>query len=145
MPQRRGTWRQRLQVLERNVGHGVLSGQFVVDQRYAAYQHVHETLQHPRGGGPNYVSIPLEARHREWYRGIAAGLLDGSSPVRMADAMADLDSQVRILAPVDENDLRRSGAYTVTSDGAVVIQRAPDVPRLTDAELRAKSARRGAR
>lgn len=137
-----GTWRQRLEVLERNVGRGALIGGYTVDQRYAAYQHVHEGLNHPRGGGPRYVSIPLEARHREWYRGIASGLLDGSAPARMAEAMDDLDGQVRVLAPVDENDLRRSGAYTVTDDGAAVIQRAAEVPRMSDAELRAKRARR---
>lgn len=142
---RKGTWRQRLDQLERNVGGGALVGQYTVDQRYAAYQHVHQNLRHPRGGTHSYVSVPLQARHREWYRGIADGLLDGSAPARMADAMDDLDGQVRILAPLDENDLRRSGAYTVTSDGGAVLQRAADVPRLSDAQLRAKSARRSAR
>lgn len=140
---RKGTWRARLDQLARNVGEGALVGRYAVDQRYAAYQHAHKNLRHPRGGGPDYVSIPLQARHREWYRGIASGLLDGSAPVRMADAMDDLDGQVRILAPIDENDLRRSGQYTVTSDGGVVIQQAPEVPRLSDAQLRAK--KRGSR
>ena len=143
MPQ--GTWRQRLTILERMDGSGVLAGEYRVDQRYAAYQHNTEGLRHPRGGGPRFVTIPLEARHREWYRGLAAGLLDGSLAPRMAQAMDDLDGQVRLMAPLDENDLRRSGAYTVTDDGAAVIQRGPDVPRLTDAELRAKAARRGRR
>lgn len=138
----RGTWRQRLAVLERNVGDGDLAGQYAIDQRYAAYQHNTEGLNHPRGGGPRYVSIPLEARHQEWYRGIARGLLDGAAPARMAEAMDDLDSQVRVLAPVDENDLRQSGQYTVTDGGAPIIQRAPDVGRLTDAQLREKSRRR---
>lgn len=142
---RKGTWRQRLDQLARNVGDGALVGQYAVDQRYAAYQHVHEGLNHPRGGGPHYVSTPLRARHDEWFRDIAEGLLDGSAPARMARAMDDLDAQVRILAPLDENDLRRSGQYTVTDDGAAVIKRAPDVPRLSDAELRAKAARRGRR
>lgn len=141
MPQQ-GTWRRRLDTLEQNVGRGDLRGTYFVDQRYAAYQHVHKGLNHPRGGGPDYVSIPLEARHREWYRGIASGLLNGSSTARMAEAMDDLDSQVRILAPVDENDLRRSGAYHVTDDGAAAITRAAEVPRLTDAQLREKARRR---
>lgn len=142
---RKGTWRERLQVLEQNVGSGALVGRYAVDQRYAAYQHVHEHLRHPRGGGPRYVSAPLQARHREWFRDIARGLLDGSAPVRMAGALDDLDGQVRVLAPLDENDLRRSGRYTVTDGDAVFVQRAADQPRLTDAELRAKSARRGRR
>lgn len=140
---RKGTWRSRVDQLERNVGRGALVGRYAVDQRYAADQHVQQNYRHPRGGGPNYVSIPLQARHREWYRGIAAGLLDGSAPARMADAMDDLDGQVRVLAPLDENDLRRSGQYAVTDAGAVVIQQAPEVPRLTDEQLRAK--RRGRR
>lgn len=137
MPQR-GTWRARLQALGRNVGEGDLAGTYWVDQRYAAYQHVHEWLKHPRGGGPNYVSIPLAARHREWFRDIARGLLDGSAAARMAGAMGDLDGQVRVLAPVDENDLRRSGQYVVTDGDAVVVQQAPDVARLSEAQLRAK-------
>jgi hypothetical protein len=140
-----GTWRQRLAQLERNVGHGALVGQYVVDQRYAAVQHENTSYNHPRGGGPHYVSTPLRARNREWYRDIAEGLLEGSAAARMARSMDDLDAQVRILAPLDENDLRRSGSYTVTDNGSAVVQRSADVPRLSDAELRAKSARRGRR
>lgn len=139
---RKGTWRQRLDQLERNVGRGALVGQYTVDQRYAAKQHEELSYRHPRGGGPRYVSIPLAQRHREWFRGIAQGLLDGTAPQRMTDAMDDLDGQVRILAPLDENDLRRSGAYTVTDGGGVVVDRPAEVPRLTDEQLREKARRR---
>lgn len=139
---KKGTWRQQLDRLERNVGHGTLHGEFYVDQRYAAYQHVHKHLRHPRGGGPDYVSIPLRAEHKEWYRGIAAGLLDGSAPDKMADAMDQLNDAIKFYAPVDENDLRRSGGYTVRDGAQVHTRKAPEQRRLTDAQLRAKSARR---
>lgn len=135
----RGTWRARLQVLGRNVGRGSLVGQYAVDQRYAAYQHVHQNLRHPRGGGPNYVSAPLQARHGHWFRQIASSLLDGTAGRQMVDAMDDLDGYVRLLAPLDQNDLRRSGQYTVSDNGTIVTRRAPDVPRLTDAQLRLKA------
>jgi hypothetical protein len=116
--------------LAEQVGDGPLVGRYVVNQRYAAYQHVHEGLNHPRGGGPNYVSAPLKARHKAWYRRIAGGLLSGQAPARMAEAMEDLDQQVTRLAPVDLNNLRQSGAVTVLSGGRPVYSRPPRVPRL---------------
>lgn len=140
---KKGNWRERLDQLERNVGHGVLEGGYNVNQRYAADQHVKQHYNHPRGGGPDYVSIPVERRHKEWFRGIADGLLDGNAPARMVDAMDDLDAQVRVLAPLDENDLRRSGAYTVTDGGQVHADRPAEQPRLTEQQLAAKRRRRG--
>ena len=130
MPRQRGTFRERLTLLADQVGHGVLRGQYVVNQRYAAYQHVHEHLNHPRGGGPHYVSGPLQGSYRAWYRHIARGLLDGTAPARMVDAMEDLDRQAGIAAPVDLNNLRQSGAVTVTAGGAAVYVRPPRVARL---------------
>jgi hypothetical protein len=130
VPRKRGTFRQRLDQLARQVGDGDLVGRYHVNQRYAAYQHVHEHLEHPRGGGPHYVSAPLRARYRAWYRHIAAGLLSGQAPARMADAMEDLDRQVTGRAPVETGALRGSGAYTVVSGGAVVYVRPARVARL---------------
>lgn len=130
MASRKSTFRRRLDQLAAQVGEGDLIGRYQVNQRYAAYQHVHHTLNHPRGGGPDYVSNPLKDRHRAWYRHIAAGLLSGQAPARMVEAMEDLDAQVSRLAPVDLNNLRQSGAVTVLSDGATVYVRPPRVARL---------------
>jgi hypothetical protein len=130
VPPRRSTFRTRLDRLADLVGDGDLVGRYVVNQRYAAYQHVHEGLNHPGGGGPNYVSAPLRARHKAWYRHIAAGLLSGQAPARMAEAMEDLDSQVTRLAPVDLGVLRQSGAVAVLSGGRPVYSRPARVPRL---------------
>lgn len=126
----RSTFRQRLAQLAATVGDGDLVGTYTVGQRYAAVQHVRRDYRHPRGGGPDYVSIPLRARHRVWFRGIAAGLLSGRAPARMAASLEDLDAQVRRLAPVDLGNLRRSGAVVVTTTGTPVYRRPAEVPRL---------------
>ena len=132
MPALQSTFRQRLDQLAAQVGEGSLVGRYTVNQRYAAYQHVHTHLRHPRGGGPNYVSDPLRERHRAWYRHIADGFLSGRAPARMADALEDLDRQVALRAPVDLNNLRQSGAITVLSGGQTVYVRPARVPRLPD-------------
>lgn len=129
MPRRRGTFRARLDVHARTIGEGPLLGRYAVDQRYAAYQHVHETLNHPRGGGPDFVSAPLKARHRAWFRRIAARFLSGQAPIAMAEAMEDLDSQVSRLAPIETGDLRGSGSVTVLSGASVVYLRPARVAR----------------
>lgn len=127
----RGTWRQRLDELARNVGDGDLVGQYKVDQRYAAYQHVHR-LRHPRGGQKDYVSDPLKARNSSWYRGIARVFLHGGAELAMAQALEDLDRQVGVLAPVDLNNLRQSGSITVLSAGRPVYVRPARIARLPD-------------
>lgn len=129
MPRKRGTFRQRLDVHARMIGDGPLRGRYAVDQRYAAYQHVHEHLRHPRGGGPNYVSVPLRARHRAWFRTIAARFLSGGAPQAMVQALEDLDSQVTRLAPIETGALRGSGSITVLSGSAVLYTRPARVPR----------------
>jgi hypothetical protein len=128
----RSTFRARLDELAQRVGDGPLIGRYAVDQRYAAVQHVRRDYRHPRGGGPDYVSAPLRARHRAWYRGIAAALLRGRADVAMADALEDLDQQVTVLAPVDLGNLRQSGSITVTSAGRPVYVRPARVARLPD-------------
>jgi hypothetical protein len=132
----RSTFRQRLTVLAQTVGDGDLVGTYQVSQRYAAVQHVRRDYRHPRGGGPDYVSAPLRARHRSWYRQIAARFLSGGAEQAMAAALEDLDAQVRRLAPVDLGVLRRSGAVTVTAAGAPVYRRPPEVARLPDQRRR---------
>lgn len=132
----KSTYRQRLDQLARNVGDGTLTGRYWVDQRYAAYQHVHKHLRHPRGGGPGYVSSPLLARHGAWYRGIAAGFLHGHAVVRMAQSLEDLDRQVTALAPVDLNNLRQSGSIAVLANGRPVYVRRAFVARLPDTNRR---------
>lgn len=140
-----GTWRARLRALEEMIGEGDLVGRVVVDQRYAAYQHVHQDLNHPLGGGPNYLSRPLLERARRHTRQLARGFLDDGAKAAMADNLEDICAQVAILAPLDFNDLRRSASPTVEDRGNVIYHRAPGVKRLTDSELRFKRAILGSR
>jgi hypothetical protein len=128
----KGTFRARLDELAQRVGDGPLVGRYAVNQSYAAYQHVHRHLRHPRGGGPDYVSPPLRARYRRWFRGIADALLSGNAARAMADALEDLDRNVGVLAPVDLGNLRQSGSITVLSAGRPVYTRPARVARLPD-------------
>lgn len=132
------------------VGHGMLEGKVEVSQVYAASQHEGgwvtgpnagvAIVNHPRGGGPKYLEQPLlEKGTGEYPRRLAARALEPDGLRRaMIDNMEDLARQVSERAPVEFEDLRRSGHPTVTSDGALVYDRPPEVPRLSDEELRAK-------
>lgn len=127
---KQGTWSAKLDELERRIGDGALSMVFKVDQRYAAYQHVHQHLNHPRGGGPNYVSQPLSARHKEYVRFYAEAMLKGEGVRALADAGEDLNSYVQVLAPLDLNNLRQSGSWAVYDHGTEVYERPAQVARL---------------
>jgi len=76
-------------------------------------------------------------------RHLADTVLDGDLTEAMADNMRHLVGEVEHLAPIDENDLPRSGHAQVHDQGRLVFDQPPKVHRLSDAELRAKAARRG--
>lgn len=64
---------------------------------------------------------------------------DGSEIERgMAEAMEDLSDDAEAKAPVEFADLKNSGHPSVTSDGATVYDRPPNVHRLSKEELKAK-------
>lgn len=126
-----GTWAQRLEELERRVGEDVLQGQFIVNQPYAAYQHVHEELRHPRGGGPHFVTAPLLENHRDYLQHVADGVLDGDAVQHMADAMEDMSDELLVRAPVLHTPLRNSGHPVVRDNGVVMYDRPPIAPRVT--------------
>lgn len=66
-------------------------------------------------------------------RGSGQGLTEAA--VNVAE---DLSATAADRTPVEFGDLRNSGHPTVTDDGAIVYDRPPAVPRLSEAELRAK-------
>ena len=53
--------------------------------------------------------------------------------------MEHLSGELKIHAPILFNHLRRSGHPIVTKDGLTIYDRAPEVARLTEAQLRAQS------
>lgn len=125
-----GTWRARLDELETLVGSGTLEGQIIVNQAYAAYQEVHEHLNHPRGGIPHYVGSSLLARQNHYVNNLADGVLTGQLVAKMVENMEDMSDQVLLNAPVLYTPLRNSGHPAVRDDGHVVYDRAPHAGRV---------------
>jgi len=124
------TWRPRFEELERMVGHGVLSGQLDVNQAYAAYQEVHEGLNHPRGGGPHYVGQTLLDNYNRWFEHLADGVLNDTVTIKMAENMEEFADGVFTRAPVLYTFLRSSGHPVVVDNGSVTYDRPPLAPRL---------------
>jgi len=137
------TFAERIEALRTLTGRGQrLQGSVVVDQRYAKYQHEHLELHHPRGGQARYLAAPLMDHYRGYLGDYAKTVLaDGGQPA-MKRSMEHLADQVELTAPVEFNDLRRSGHPAVTLGERTVYDRPPKQRRLTDEELRAKSRAR---
>jgi hypothetical protein len=135
-----GTFSERIAELRRMVGDGArLTGTCTVDQIYAKYQHERTELHHPRGGRAFYLREPLFGNYRDYLSDYARTVLhDGGQPA-MKRSMEHLSDQVELTAPVEWNDLRKSGHPTVEQGGRTIYDRAPKAARLTAEELRAKS------
>jgi hypothetical protein len=133
----------RLEELRTQTGcdQGKLEGQVEVDQVYAHYQHERLDLHHPRGGQARYLIEPLYAGTRRWVSEIAADFLDDGGHRAMRNWMEDLaeDGGVATHAPVEFDDLRRSGHPTVRLGARIIYDRAPRQHRLTAGELRIKA------
>lgn len=123
------------------VGTGRLVGKLVVDQVYAKYQHERLDLSHPRGGGAGYLRKPLHANYADYLQRIAGSLLDGDPARTMAECMEALNTAMSAAAPIEMNNLRRSGNPRVFDSGSKVYDRPAWQRRMSDDELR--SLRRG--
>jgi hypothetical protein len=125
------------------VGPGHLVGKLVVDQVYAKYHHERMDLKHPRGGGPKYLEGPLLADASQYLQKLAKHVLDGELVHAMAECMEGLNGRMSRLAPVEFNNLRRSGNPRVYDHGRLVYNRPAHQRRLSDQEL--KALRKGRR
>lgn len=138
-----GTFGERISELKQIVGAGTLKGSVEVDQIYAMYQHESVWLHHPHGGQAKYLETPLMIHYPDWYGKMASrcyepdGLQD-----EMINAMRELVKGVEEYAPREFGNLRHSGHAVVENDGAVVFDQPPEVPRLSEAEIRAEYRRR---
>jgi hypothetical protein len=138
-----GSFTERMESLIASTGAGTLSSRVEVDQVYAAYQEFREELRHPRGGQAHYLRDSLYHQIEPIMGNLAGGLLEPEGLKGAGRRNAELISDmVEVLAPVEFNDLRRSGHPTATDDGELYFDRAPHVPRLTEEQLRAKGDRR---
>lgn len=143
---RRDSFAERSRELARAVGDGVLQAKITVDQRYAEIQHEHTGYRHAPGRTHHYLSKPLLDRSDEWMSRLAQAAVtaQGSALRReMRELVEDWTRASEQITPIDENDLPRSHARTVTDDGAPVYVRPAAQRRLTEAELEAKRKRRG--
>lgn len=97
------------------------------------------TLHYKNGGGAKYLERPWLDAQEHMMKRFADGLLE---PHGLQDAAIEVaeDGARMVLtnAPVEFGDLRESGHPTVEVDGAVVYDRPPVAPRLSEAELKAK-------
>lgn len=132
-----GTFDARIEELMAAIGGGELTGTTVVDQVYALYQHEDLALHHPRGGGAKYLITPLMEMSEELFMGIAHDFLEDGGKKAMIAGMESLCQAIKITAPVEFNNLRRSGHPIVFDDGAVIYDRPPEQHRLTEAEIEA--------
>lgn len=96
-------------------------------------------LKHPNGGRAKFLETALH--QGSYFEDIAGQILDGGARHAMIDAVEKLDDNSAGLTPKQTSILARSGHPTVTDNGSVVHDRAPEVPRLSDEELRAIHSR----
>lgn len=137
------TFAERIEELRTRVGsdEGHLEGSVSVNQVYAHYQHEHMEFHHPRGGMAKYLEIPLLENASRYVFEIARGWLDDGGREAMKRSMEDLaeDGGVATHAPVEFDDLRRSGHPMVKVGERTIYDREPRQHRLTESELRIKA------
>lgn len=116
-----------------------LTGQVVVDQVYAHYQHEHLEFRHPRGGRALYLQAPLFEHYRSYIQAVADGMLEDGGRRGMQRSVEHLSDQVEEHAPREFLDLARSGHPSVMVGQRIVYDRAPKQHRLSKWELEAKA------
>jgi hypothetical protein len=138
-----GTCTRRLADLRDQTGshEGSLTGEVIVDQVYAHYQHERLDLRHPRGGGALYLTLPLLLHRGRYLDRYARTVLDNGGQDAIKDAVEDLAGTggVETYAPWEFYDLRRSGHPVVRQGLRVIYDRPPHQHRLSPDELRAKA------
>lgn len=90
-------------------------------------------LRHPHGGQAKFLETALHQGN--YFDQIAGAILEGGGRQAMIDATEQLGKDSGALTPKQLTLLAHSDHPTVTDNGAVVYDRAPEVPRLSDAEL----------
>lgn len=128
-----GDFSERMRELQERIGEGILRGEVEVNQHYALEQHENMNYEHPRGGGPKYLSEPLMNKAEAYLGELADNVLEGNLASAMALNMEHLSAELDPAAPIDEDPnpirLRRSGNPKVFDDGQEVYNRPPLDPR----------------
>jgi hypothetical protein len=136
-----GNFGERIDAFLEEFGDGPLEIKNHVDQVYAQNQELTEHFEHPRGGQAHYLRDALFDNAERFMGHIAQEVItpEGSRIHHAAEHVAnELVRETSLRTPVEFGDLKRSGHATVTSDGAVVYDKPPEVPRLTEEQLKRK-------
>lgn len=136
-----GDFSERLDELEFAIGHGDLEMSNEVDQVYAAYIEFGDGFKHPRGGQAHYARDGLYDHIGTYMEDLAARAITETGS-DLSGAAIDVANKIRENTaehtPREFDNLMRSGHSKVTDDGEVIYDRPPDVPRLSEAQLRAQ-------
>lgn len=127
-----------------------LEGKVEFDQVYAFNQHEGRWLNFmgrfgPKAmerGHPKFVEQPLLGGSEGFMRTVADHLLEDGPIAGMIEDVETLADEASAEAPIEFGDLKASAHPTVTADGAIVYDRPPLVPRLSEGQLKAKAAKR---
>lgn len=152
------SFQDRIAELQSQVGVGDLTASIEFDQPYAAVQEEGGWLDflgkdgpkaivnHPGGGGSKYLGSALLNYANRAAQNLADHVLDDEegSLIRAQAANAEkIAADASANAPIEFGDLKESDHPQVLDNGVVVYDRPPAVPRLSDAELKAKGSQRG--
>lgn len=142
--------------LKEIIGDGVLKATNTVNQVYAAPQSrgfwetgplagVH-IRNHPGGGIEDFLGSQIQGTGMRDMLTWVAQAIGEKRPIAesAADTVDDYIRGVRNLAPKQTGNLSKSGAGQVTSDGVVVYDRPPEVPRMSKEQLKALNTSRQA-
>lgn len=113
-----------------------LSNEIKCTLNLAHYQHAGLDLKHPNGGQALYQEQPLYSNVGTYLGQIAEAVLDTGVDAAMIDVVEQFASDTGAATPKELTLLAHSDHPTVTSNGAVIYDRAPEVPRLSESELR---------
>lgn len=132
-----GSFDERIQYLDDEVGFGDLVMGCSVDQPYAQDQHETLHYRHRNGGRAKYLGGPLFENANDLMAKLAHGAITeyGSNLTDTAKEIADtLEGYVAENAPIDTGRLSLSGSPYVKSDGVLIYHRPPLAPRRRDGE-----------
>lgn len=123
-----GTFNERIEQLQQEVGDGNLTMRVNVHQPYAAAEHNRYYYKHPRGGMPDYLAAPFEAEHSDMMMILSEAVLDGSLREAAIDAVGKFEEWVETYAPVEFNVLRQSCNLYVEDNGSTIYERPQKAP-----------------
>jgi hypothetical protein len=138
-----------IDALQELVGKGHLVGTVEFDQVYAVNQHEGDWVNFmgrygPKAmehGRPKFLEQPLLEGATGFMQTVADHTLHDGPAAGMIEDVEKLADESSAEAPVEFGDLKGSAHPVVTSDGSVIYDRPPLIPRLSEGQLAAKASK----